>query len=421
MGKSILAISLIAVLLFGVVSFDDAFAKEHKEPKPTKLQKECAKEPKKDNKIKPECELLELINDVDVDPRASGFFDSFFDIFASVDSFFDIFTELQTSTTTSDSFFDVFFDVELYSVDSFFDIFTELQTKTTDNMMGISDNTDDIGTIQTEIVALDLRGQSCPPNQFVVGVDTVGDIICESLESTPPPVVDCGPLDDPTNGQVSTFDTTFLSTAAYFCDSGFELIGGNTRTCQADGAWSGTAPTCTLVDGDGDGFTVSDGDCDDTNRNVHPGADEIPGDGLDNDCDGEIDEVPFVDVSGTWTIDSPVGGLRGICNPPTFLLPDGSFSVSEIIFDQRTDTTQVTFQLVVGIEGFDIFHVPQETVFPGHLYPTFDLRAGEFAFSGTFPDESHVSGQIQTGEIPFPTPFGTYTCKPIISSFAASR
>jgi len=37
--KSILAISLIAVLLIGVVSFEDAFAKEHKEPKPPKEPK----------------------------------------------------------------------------------------------------------------------------------------------------------------------------------------------------------------------------------------------------------------------------------------------------------------------------------------------------------------------------------------------
>ncbi len=94
--KSIIAISLIAVLLIGAVSFDDAFAKDKKE-KLTKLQKECAKEPKKENKIKANCELLEIINDVDVDP-------------------------------SGDSFFDVFFDVELYTVDSFFDVFTDLQT-----------------------------------------------------------------------------------------------------------------------------------------------------------------------------------------------------------------------------------------------------------------------------------------------------
>jgi hypothetical protein len=45
-------------------------------------------------------------------------------------------------------------------------------------------------------------------------------------------------------------------------------------------------------DADGDGYTPCQGDCDDTNPRVNPGAEEIC-DGvnrLDNDCDGLIDE-----------------------------------------------------------------------------------------------------------------------------------
>lgn len=44
-------------------------------------------------------------------------------------------------------------------------------------------------------------------------------------------------------------------------------------------------------DVDGDGFTVADGDCDDGDDGVFPGADEVC-DGVDNDCDEATDEEP---------------------------------------------------------------------------------------------------------------------------------
>jgi hypothetical protein len=39
-------------------------------------------------------------------------------------------------------------------------------------------------------------------------------------------------------------------------------------------------------DADGDGFTPREGDCDDTDATVYPGACDKKGDGIDQDCDG---------------------------------------------------------------------------------------------------------------------------------------
>ena len=49
-----------------------------------------------------------------------------------------------------------------------------------------------------------------------------------------------------------------------------------------------TASSTTPSDPDGDGYTADGGDCDEGNASAHPGADEA--DGVDNDCDGLVDE-----------------------------------------------------------------------------------------------------------------------------------
>jgi len=50
-----------------------------------------------------------------------------------------------------------------------------------------------------------------------------------------------------------------------------------------------------LTDADGDGFTTCDGDCDDNDATAFPGAEDVPSNDVDEDCDGE-DSV--VDSSG---------------------------------------------------------------------------------------------------------------------------
>ena len=51
-----------------------------------------------------------------------------------------------------------------------------------------------------------------------------------------------------------------------------------------------------VVDLDGDGYSPADGDCDDNNEDINPGAPEYC-DGIDNDCNDEIDDDP---EDGRW-------------------------------------------------------------------------------------------------------------------------
>ena len=41
------------------------------------------------------------------------------------------------------------------------------------------------------------------------------------------------------------------------------------------------------MDEDGDGFSVAEGDCDDTDATIFPGAEETADDTVDQNCDGE--------------------------------------------------------------------------------------------------------------------------------------
>jgi hypothetical protein len=59
-----------------------------------------------------------------------------------------------------------------------------------------------------------------------------------------------------------------------------------------------------LVDDDKDGYTENEGDCDDTDRDVHPGAVDTC-DGVDSDCDGTLDEDSASDDSNEPNDDQP--------------------------------------------------------------------------------------------------------------------
>ena len=95
--------------------------------------------------------------------------------------------------------------------------------------------------------------------------------------------------------------------------------GGDTDTDT-----DGDTDTDTEIDADGDGFAAGD-DCDDADPAIFPGAEEMC-DGIDNDCDAEIDEG----LLDTWYEDDDGDGYGD---------PDTAFEACEVPAVYVTDGT----------------------------------------------------------------------------------
>ncbi len=87
---------------------------------------------------------------------------------------------------------------------------------------------------------------------------------------------------------------------------------------------SGADLSCSEVDGDGDGYAASEGDCDDADPSVNPDASETCN-GQDDDCDGSVDE----DVLTTYHLDYDGDGYGDAalstqaCDPPPYYTTNG--------------------------------------------------------------------------------------------------
>jgi len=154
-----------------------------------------------------------------------------------------------------------------------------------------------------------------------------------------------------------------------------DLQGDDDTTADADDDSQADDDTADSVDQDGDGWTVDDGDCDDTNPDVHPGAEETC-DGVDSDCDGFIDEgcqecdleVPGDHHLIQGAIDMAVDGVTICVAPGTYFetIDFGGKAVhllgvegaTETIIDADLDGEVVRFTNAEGpdtvLEGFTL-------------------------------------------------------------------
>ena len=125
----------------------------------------------------------------------------------------------------------------------------------------------------------------------------------------PAPAEVCDGLDNDCDGEIDT-----------------DATDGPTRYFDADGDGYGDPATATVMCVATPGWVDNGLDCDDTDEDINPGADEIC-DGVDNNCNGEIDETGaalsfFADGDGDGFGDS--GDVTTSCVAPAGYVADSS-------------------------------------------------------------------------------------------------
>ena len=88
-------------------------------------------------------------------------------------------------------------------------------------------------------------------------------------------------------------------------------------------------------DEDGDGLAECAGDCDERNPNVGPNQAEIPGDGIDQNCDGVDMSCDCPDADGDGYHSATCGGSD--CNDSNWLINPGADEVCDNGSDDDCD------------------------------------------------------------------------------------
>lgn len=107
-----------------------------------------------------------------------------------------------------------------------------------------------------------------------------------------------------------------LAERGLWCPGTDEMAGGDLGTPSA----ANTA--CPRFDADEDGFAIQDGDCDDSRPEVYPGAEEVWGDGLDNDCSGLADEGELTVLREGRLTGRSAPNVEGLGFPDAFSVGD---------------------------------------------------------------------------------------------------
>ena len=159
------------------------------------------------------------------------------------------------------------------------------------------------------------------------------------------------------------------------CDDSNSNINSNaTETCNTiddncDGQIDEGVQTVYFIDNDGDtygnpsvsilactqpiGYTPDDTDCNDTDANINPGAEDIGGNGIDENCDGQIDNSIF-ELNTTITLyPNPTRSELNIQVNSSIIGSDLYIfdAVGKLVFKQQLLSTQTTIPVSNFADG----------------------------------------------------------------------
>jgi Putative metal-binding motif len=98
--------------------------------------------------------------------------------------------------------------------------------------------------------------------------------------------------------------------------------GGASSSSSSGSSGTTTPPACTSVDAtdqDGDGVSGRDGDCNECDPSINPGAFDVPGNGKDDDCSGSADDEIACDATLDLASTDAFDGAKalGLCRKST--------------------------------------------------------------------------------------------------------
>ena len=133
--------------------------------------------------------------------------------------------------------------------------------------------------------------------------------------------ISCSDDDSGSDLDQTDADGDGYSVAAGDCDDSDPKIHPKAQDICDDGIdqdCNGRDQSCETADFDKDGYTVVAGDCNDADPSIYPGAKEIAGDHIDQDCDGSDLDPQDADEDGDgWTL------RQGDCDDSDFIRNPG--------------------------------------------------------------------------------------------------